>query len=230
MNYNNTELQHALAARFVVGSMRGQARRKFIRLQMRYPKLREEVIFWEQHLNELTEQLPVQAAPTSAWANIQLRLGWLPIKSSATWWSWLSTAVAAVLLVVVVNQTLLTEPVPEVPITERIAVVQNSEARTLWLIEQRAEQLYVNATPNVDTLTNEDYQLWMLPSSGAAPISLGLLPQQGQRTLDVPANLDLSQVAALAVSREPLGGSPEAVPTGPVIFTTDLLNATQTQT
>ncbi|WP_258240010.1 anti-sigma factor [Pseudidiomarina homiensis] len=229
MNYQITELQHALAARFVIGSMRGSARQRFIRLQMQFPRLRDEVIFWEQHLNELTQQIPTQPAPQSAWASIQQRLGWdaAPTTSSGktSWWAWLSSIAAAVLLVVLVQQTLLTEPTPS---TDRIAVIQNESARTLWLIEQRDQQLYVSATANVDPLTNEDYQLWMLPANGEAPISLGLLPQQGQRTLTVPAELDLSQVAALAVSREPLGGSPEAIPTGPVVFTTDLLSAQKT--
>lgn len=229
MNYQITELQHALAARFVIGSMRGRARKRFILLQMQFPRLRDEVIFWEQHLNELTQQIPTQPAPQSAWNSIQQRLGWASTaatpSSKTSWWAWLSSITAALLLVVLVQQTLLTEPPPS---TDRIAVIQNESARTLWLIEQRDQQLYVSATANVDQLTNEDYQLWMLPVNGAAPISLGLLPQQGQRTLSVPANLDLSQVAALAVSREPLGGSPEAVPTGPVVFTTDLLNVQKT--
>lgn len=229
MNYQSTELQHALAARYVIGSLRGLARRKFIKLQMQYPALRDEVIFWELHLNELTQQIPTQAAPQAAWATLQQRLGWQRLPDAqppakTPWWAWLSSAVAAVLLIVVVQQTTVQQPEP-VPSTDRIAVIQNDAARTLWLIEQREQELYVSATANVDPLSNEDYQLWMLPANGEAPISLGLLPQQGQRTLPVPSTIDLNQVAALAVSREPLGGSPEAIPTGPVVFTTDLLRS-----
>lgn len=231
MNYQNTELQHALAARYVIGSLRGNARRKFIKLQMQYPKLRDEVIFWEQHLNELTQRIPLTPAPKTAWPKIQQRLGWQTTQQSKTnktpWFAWLSSVTAAILLTIIVQQTLITQP-QTVPSTDRIAVIQNEKARTLWLIEQRDNALYVAATGNVDPIANEDYQLWMLPANGEAPISLGLLPQQGQRTLQVPANIDLAQVAALAVSREPLGGSPEAVPTGPVVFTTDLLNAQKT--
>lgn len=231
MNYQNTELQHALAARYVIGSLRGNARRKFIKLQMQYPKLRDEVIFWEQHLNELTQRIPLTPAPKTAWPKIQQRLGWQTTQQSKTnktpWFAWLSSVTAAILLTIIVQQTLITQP-QTVPSTDRIAVIQNEKARTLWLIEQRDNALYVAATDNIDPIANEDYQLWMLPANGEAPISLGLLPQQGQRTLQVPANIDLAQVAALAVSREPLGGSPEAVPTGPVVFTTDLLNAQKT--
>lgn len=228
MNYQATERQHQLAARYVLGSMRGQARRKFQRLLMDYPKLRDEVTFWESHLNELATQLPEKAAPKSAWQAIEKRLGWRKQQAkSTTGWRWLTTALAAVLVIVVLNQTIIA-PMPDVPQADRIAVIQNSEARTLWLLEQREQVLEVAAVGAVELLTNEDYELWMLPKSGAAPISLGLLPQQGSRTLTVPANVDLQQIAALAVSREPLGGSPLAVPSGPVLFTTDFIKVSKT--
>ncbi len=228
MNYQTTERQHQLAARYVLGSMRGQARHKFQRLLMEQPKLRDEVTFWELHLNELAAQLPEQQAPKSTWLTIETRLGWRrgqssnPLeKKAGNGWRWLTGALAALLVLVMLNQTLLTPtPVPE---ADRIAVIQNSEARTLWLLEQREQLLEVAAVGAIEPLTNEDYELWMLPASGAAPISLGLLPQQGRRSLNVPATVDLQTIAALAVSREPLGGSPLDVPSGPVLFTTDFI-------
>jgi anti-sigma-K factor RskA len=72
---------------------------------------------------------------------------------------------------------------------------------------------------------DKDYELWILDGSGV-PASMGLLPQSGDGSL----SLDSKAVAALqtgntlAVSLEPLGGSPEAAPTGPVLFTAALLN------
>ncbi|MDN7126893.1 anti-sigma factor [Pseudidiomarina terrestris] len=228
MNYQSTERQHQLAARYVLGSMRGQARAKFQRLLMEYPKLRDEVTFWEQHLNELAAQLPDKSAPKSAWEAIERRLGWRRQQvTSNRGWRWLTATLAAILVVVTLSQTLLA-PMPGVPQAERIAVIQNSDARTLWLLEQREQVLDVAAVGAIDPLANEDYELWMLPEGGAAPISLGLLPQQGTRTLNVPANVDLQNIAALAVSREPLGGSPLAVPSGPVLFTTDFVVVSKT--
>ncbi|MDP5206304.1 hypothetical protein ORI99_04495 [Alishewanella sp. SMS9] len=52
MKYQSTELQHQLAARYVLGSMRGLARQRFQRLLMDIPALRDEVAFWEEHLHE----------------------------------------------------------------------------------------------------------------------------------------------------------------------------------
>lgn len=222
MNYQSIELQHQLAARYVVGSMRGLARRRFQRLLMDIPRLREEVAFWEEHLYELTDVVEPKQPSTDVWQKIQERLGWAQPKRSSSKWSWLIGAVAS--LLVVMNVILLTSTDTEVASDiDRVAVIQNENARTLWLIEQRGDELEVAAVGAVERLANEDYQLWMLPEDGTAPVSLGLLPQQGDTSLSISSGIDLAQVSALAVSREPLGGSPEAIPTGPVLYTTDLI-------
>ncbi len=223
MNYRSTDLQHQLAARYVLGSMRGLARQRFQRLMMDLPSLRDEVAFWEEHLHVLTEVVPLRQPSAQVWLRIQQRLGWVKPKVERHYgWSWLLGAMASVLLVV--NLFLVLTPDPTVPpVIERLAVIQNEQARTLWLIEQREQQLKVAAVGAIEPLVDQDYQLWMLPADGTAPISLGLLPQQGEVLLTLNAQIDLSLVSALAVSREPLGGSPLAIPTGPVLFTTDLL-------
>jgi anti-sigma-K factor RskA len=63
----------------------------------------------------------------------------------------------------------------------------------------------------------------MLPANGQAPISLGLLPQNQERILQVPAAAKDLMIAALAVSIEPKGGSPTGAPTGDVLFTAEII-------
>ena len=53
----------------------------------------------------------------------------------------------------------------------------------------------------------------MVPDDGSAPVSLGLLPKSGDVQLVRPSQLTLAGVSALAVSLEPLGGSPSGSPT-----------------
>lgn len=222
MNYQSVELQHQLAARYVVGSMRGSARRRFQRLLMDLPKLREEVAFWEEHLYELTDVIPTQQPSDTVWQRIEERLGFVRPKQKSVKWPWLIGAFASLLLLV--NVVLLTSTDSVVPTkVDRVAVIQNAEARTLWLIEQRDQTFEVAAVGAIEKVPNQDYELWMLPTDGTAPISLGLLPQQGEASLPISSSIDLTEIAALAVSREPLGGSPEPIPTGPVLYTTDLI-------
>lgn len=56
-------------------------------------------------------------------------------------------------------------------------VVQSQQAEPLWLVNASADQrLSVKAMPPVQPADGgRDYQLWLLPESGA-PISLALLP------------------------------------------------------
>ena len=68
-------------------------------------------------------------------------------------------------------------------------------------------------------MLNNLFELWILPSDKSKPISLGLLPQQGKKTVKVPAQLlALLQTSGLAVSLEPIGGSPTGQPTGAVLY------------
>jgi len=63
-------------------------------------------------------------------------------------------------------------------------------------------------------------QLWVIPADGK-PRSLGLLPAAAAgRVAPPPGTADLlARNAVLAVSIEPLGGSPTGLPTGPVVLT-----------
>lgn len=57
-----------------------------------------------------------------------------------------------------------------------------------------------------------DFELWIIRGN-AAPVSLGVLPADGER-LTLPAE---AEGAVLAVSLEPKGGSTTGAPTGPIL-------------
>jgi anti-sigma-K factor RskA len=62
----------------------------------------------------------------------------------------------------------------------------------------------------------------MVPSNGNAPISLGLLPQSGHASLAKVSQFDSLDIAAVAVSIEPLGGSTTGAPSE-VLFVSELV-------
>lgn len=61
-------------------------------------------------------------------------------------------------------------------------------------------------------------ELWLIPRSSGTPISLGLIAAKGSRTV-LPATMAMLPGDTLAISREPVTGSPKSGPTGPVLGT-----------
>jgi anti-sigma-K factor RskA len=57
------------------------------------------------------------------------------------------------------------------------------------------------------------YQAWLLPGGGGAPVSLGMLAKDGPTAFST----DLGGAAAIAVSVEPAGGSPQPTTTPVVV-------------
>lgn len=74
MNYRNPELNKALAAEYVVGTLRGPARRRFERVLESEPSVRAEVYFWELCFSEMTEAVPPVKPPPAAWAYLRSRM------------------------------------------------------------------------------------------------------------------------------------------------------------
>lgn len=224
MNYLQQERLDALSVNYVLGGMRGKARQRFQRLLMQQQQARESVWRWEQHLNPLAESLPAIEPDAGLWQKLQQRLGWLDatVIRPKSWshWShpanWVSVAAAACLALVL----LLPAP-PEQPV--ELAVIQTKEAKALWLVSKQGDALTVQASSAVPADQAHDYELWMLPASGQAPISLGLLPQSGTASYQWPAAAQGLAVAVLAVSLEPKGGSPTGQPTGAVLHTSELM-------
>jgi anti-sigma-K factor RskA len=133
------------------------------------------------------------------------------------WWSGIATAAALILAVIVSTNIELDTPQQ----VQSLAVISNDDAKTLWSIDVLTNDIRVKVTSLVPKLPNNDYQLWIVPASGGAPISIGVMQQSGEFYLSKPAEFDRIEIAALAVSREPKGGSPNGAPTE-VLYATEL--------
>jgi len=69
--------------------------------------------------------------------------------------------------------------------------------------------------------TGKSYELWLISSRFPGPRSLGVVGSDEFTQRALPANYDADtlRTANFAVSLEPANGSPNGVPTGPVLFT-----------
>ncbi len=221
MRYHNEELSNELAKHYVIGTMTPLARRRFKKLLIKHSHLQQAVWHWEQILNPMAEELAPIVPDQQVWQNITARLGWNSKSKASSWWTvsgWLATA--ASLLVVAylwTAQPLITPQQPSSP--QALAILQVEANQPAWVVQQIDDRLSVSVKTLPDIQAEQDFELWMLPANGQAPISLGLLPKTGNKELVIPAQLpDLTQ-SGLAVSIEPENGSPTGAPTGPVILT-----------
>ena len=84
----------------------------------------------------------------------------------------------------------------------------------------------VSATPE----PGRSYELWLTAKGASAPKSLGVVGNDEFTQRPIPGNFDLAtlRTASYAVSLEPAGGSPSGVPTGPVLFTGNIVESVPT--
>jgi len=227
MNYLNRNRRHALAAEYVLGTLRGPARARFRKLMMRHEALARTTWYWERQLNSLTTSLEGQTPPEHVWENIAKRTihqdtPSAPVNPSTSakpgWWLWSGLAATFVIAALLLWNRL---PSPQNVTPSQIAVVNNEQAAPLWLIEVVDEKLVVKATGNIETQNTKDYELWVIPQDESAPRSLGVIPQSGIWQRPLHPLIVKNAVKALAVSLEDKGGSRTGVP-AEVLFTTTL--------
>ena len=226
MNYLKDERLDALAADYVMGTMQGLARARFIRLMQSYQKVRERVWLWEQMLAPMNERLPSQKPPARVWNEISQRLGFTAMDSQVAanddtkspWFAWGGGfATAAVLIMGIFFLMPITE---QTTLTEQVAVFKDGN-QPLWLMEVSDGELTVQATSAVAMSDEYDYELWIVPADGGSPISLGLVPESGMLSRTLAVNTRDMAIKAMAVSRELPGGSVTGLP-GEVLYVTEL--------
>lgn len=224
MNYEAPELLDRLTAEYVLGTLRGAARRRFERLCVASAPARNALHRWEDDWLPLSRALrPVQPS-ARVWANVSgvlfgARAVTPRVRRRRTWQ--LAAAASVVAVALVVGLIVHRQPPP----LETLAVLGGDRAHPVWLIERRPEltALTIRVVGTVPPLPGKVYELWALPR-GRAPVSLGVLPSGGtyQRTLTPAQRAALTAADKVAVSVEPPGGSPTGTPTGPVIIVANL--------
>ncbi|MDL2354966.1 MAG: anti-sigma factor [Pseudomonadota bacterium] len=221
---NNPVLRQKLAAEYVLGTLRGGARRRFEAWLHQDADLRNIAAEWQQRLAPMAEFAGDVTPPKSVWRGIERRLA-LKRKAGA-WQFWLnenlafwrslgmvSTGLAALLLVVVLTKT------AEVPAISYVATLTDDKTQTAMLVtaDARHKALEVRLLAAAPVAANKSLELWAVPKSGH-PRSLGLLANQ-RTSLALTDKAIGADVMLLAVTLEPKGGSPDPNgPTGPILY------------
>jgi anti-sigma-K factor RskA len=220
-------------AEYALGLLDADARAAVAREVETNAEAAAAVALWQRHFTPLAMEVTDIEPPAHVWAGIRRRLAFDAAAPSSSkgresvWdslglWRWIgvgATAVATCLLVIT-----MTRPVAppaaghrSVLMVSTIAGENGVAGWTATMDIDRSELLVVPASPAA-VAADRNTELWLIPAGGA-PISVGVFPPGDPKRFHLDkALLDrLGPTAALAVSLEPLGGSPTGQPTGPVI-------------
>ncbi|HKQ55936.1 MAG TPA: anti-sigma factor [Methyloceanibacter sp.] len=219
----NNEGMGLTAAEYVLGvldaAQRGAAERRIDR----DPAFAREVAFWEERLGGLAAAVPEVAPPRRLWSRIEDQIGNAGRAGSVGLWRslsfWRSLAFGASAFAAACLAALI-----------YVGAVGTRGAPLIARLDADGGQAGFVAAVNTGdaSLTivpaallgqeQKSLELWLIPQ-GDKPHSLGLIDPDRPITVKVPKDLltQVNNAAALAVSLEPLGGSPTGEPTGPVI-------------
>ena len=226
MKLGNPELRSRLASEYVLGTLRGGARRRFESYLQRDAALRTEVERWEIHLTPLAERLAPVVPHARVWNKIQAHIGRFNTvapaarKSVGLWkslafWRGLGLG-ASSLTAALLAAILVLKPVDQSPMLTAVLAEDNNVAR-VFIEQPKSGMLMVKMVTPWKTMAGVSLELWVIPKNGA-PRSLGLINETGETKL-VLTGMDakLADGLVFALSKEPPGGSPTGQPTGSVM-------------
>jgi len=220
MNLMLGDLPDRLAAEYVLGTLTGGARRRFDALLPAHPALRNAVAGWETRLLTMAlKAVPVQPSQRT-WTSLEDKLGWTPAakpSSSLRLRLWQAFATVATLAAVVLGTATHTVST-EAPMIVVLHATKGTEALVAGLSADR-RQISIQPLQKVALTSDQSLELWALKKDGP-PASLGLIASDKLTAVDKHALP--KDTKGLAVSLEPLGGSPTGAPTGPVLFVGEL--------
>ncbi|MDQ2694174.1 MAG: hypothetical protein M3Z21_02125 [Pseudomonadota bacterium] len=219
--YLNAKIGDALAAEYVLGTLKGRARQRFEGLAGAHPSLRHRVREWESRLNRLAGFTPPVPPPRRLWAGIEARL--FPAAPVTPWWQRLvlwrglalgSSVAAGVLAVLLVIA----------PVNSRdgyVALVQDTAQKPVWLISTSAdmERFYVKNLKPMTMPKNIRCLLWVKPQDSQQAYALGPLPDDGgDMMLTVDDDVRPMLHGRLMVTVEDVSAATPPQPGGPAVY------------
>lgn len=222
---------HLRYAEYVLGVLDADARAAVAHEIETTGEAATAVALWQRRLMPLAETIGEVAPAPYVWARIQDALQLdatartkprMGLWDNLQLWHWLGigASVVAATLVVVVSLPHLAPTSTVINAGYMASTIQQDNGATGWTATmdlQHARMVVVPATP-VAFAQGRAPELWLIPAGGK-PISVGMIARDKPTTLALAPSLlaQLGATAALAVSVEPVGGSPTGQPTGPVI-------------
>jgi anti-sigma-K factor RskA len=227
--------QNLRYAEYVLGVLDADSRAEVASEVLASDEAATALALWQRRLIPLADAIGDVAPAPYVWARIHDALDFdaparavVPPARGGLWnnlalWHWvgIGASAVAVALLVVVSQPRTVAPTTQMASAGYMAAtIQQDNGSTGWTATmdlQRGRMVVVPATP-LAFEHGRAPELWLIPAGGK-PIAVGMIARDRPTTITLDKALlaRLGTTALLAVSVEPIGGSPTGQPTGAVI-------------
>jgi anti-sigma-K factor RskA len=217
------------AAEYVLGTLPADERRAFEALLAHDPAARQAVENWQRHLLPLNDVLNDVEPPEHVWQAIETALpisaatppSLLLLRRSRNRWrtgAIVMGALAAGFAAVSIDHLLKT---PREAVGSYVAVVNRTGDQPALIIrvDLATRTVFVRSVAT-NVPEGHSLELWYI-GNHLAPKSMGLVDKI-DRTISLPEGASIEK-ANFAVTVEPPGGSPSGAPTGPIVYSGQLL-------
>ena len=231
----------ALAGEYVLGTLPADERRHAEDLLARNPEFAASVALWQERLSMLDDAIAPVEPPASAWEAIRRRI--LAVSDEAAnvvdltrrLSFWRRTAIASTAAAACMAAGLATLAVftplqdilqPQQAPEHYVAVInRGGDLPALIVTVDQATQYVSVRTVAAEQPADRSLEVWAIAEGAPAPVSLGLVDPESERTdLLRRSDVDLTGgPVTIAISQEPLGGSTTGLPTGPVVYSGQLI-------
>lgn len=215
------KLLDAVCGEYLLGTLRGGARRRFQRALAQERAVARRLMYWEQWADVTYSEKFAVRPSAGAWKRIRRDLAlhrYAPPWYSriGVWRTWAAVASVAAALLLALGLPELNRPAPSRYVTLAVMQGPSPDARVTVQLSADGRSLHLRAARPTLASPSQSFELWLIPP-GQAPQALAVLGTLDS-TVELPQPLGpLSRGAKFAVSVEPAGGSPTAGPTGAII-------------
>ncbi|MFS0738746.1 anti-sigma factor [Sphingomonas sp. 1P06PA] len=218
------------AAEYVLGTLDPAERATFLARLARDPAAVDAVAAWRDRLAPLLLTAPEAEADPHIWSAIERRMAAPAAANDNRVGWWRGAAIAASLIAIASSTALVMRPAPAPvvvasaprpdPVAAMAALSPSGGAPAMLIsyhpMTRRMEIVPIAMPPG----DGHSHELWLIGADGK-PRSMGVLAARGRHFM--PADLATGPKLVLAVSVEPMGGSPTGSPTGPVVLSGEMM-------
>jgi len=211
-----------LAAEYALGLMGTAESRAFVRRLDDEPLLYQEYKRWLEYFSPLVFELPHPEPAASLKAKVEKHVFGHSYShpNKSLWKLFLDPRFISGLVVAALISLVLYRAIPPAFVPTHIAELATEDQRLAMTVkyDPAAKLLRINNMSTRLPGSDRDFELWVI--ADGKPVSLGGVTLDSVQNINVPVELSEKLVGAtLAISDEPIGGSPTGQPTGAVLAT-----------